>query len=57
MARAISSINSIPNGRTGPNKTPYQIVTGKKPIIPAFEFGQIGITNARRSDDPDQRAE
>ncbi len=57
LSRAISSINATPNGKTGPTKTPYQVVTGKKPIIPAFEFGQIGITNARRGDEPEQRAE
>ncbi len=47
LSRAISSINATPNGKTGPTKT----------IIPAFEFGQIGITNARRGDEPEQRAE
>ena len=57
MSRSISSIDATPNSKTGPTKTPYQVVTGKKPIIPAFEFGQIGITNARRGDEPEQRAE
>jgi len=57
LARSIFCINATPNSKTGPNKTPYLIVTGKKPIIPTFEFGQIGITNGRRSDAPDQRSE
>jgi hypothetical protein len=57
LSRAISAINATPNSKTGYSKTPFLIVTGTKPIIPEYEFGQIGITNARRSDVPDQRSE
>ena len=51
------AINSVPNKKTGPTKTPYQVVVGKKPIIPSFKFGQIGLVNSRRQDDKDLRAE
>ena len=54
---ASNAINSVPNKKTGPTKTPYQVVVGKKPIIPSFKFGQIGLVNSRRQDDKDLRSE
>jgi len=32
-------------------------VTGVRPIVPSFSFGQIGQVNARRNDDKDIRSE
>ena len=43
--------------RTGPTQTPYQIVSGKKPMPQPHKFGQVGLVNSRRRDDPDLRAE
>jgi len=57
ISESYHSYNATPNNKTGFNMTPCRIVTGKKPIIPAYEFGQIGITNARRGDEAEQRAE
>lgn len=37
--------------------TPRQIVTGQRPEIPEFKFGQPGITHSRRDDDRNLRAE
>ena len=56
IAGAIA-INSVPNGRIGPGRTLYQIVSGKKAMIQPQKFGQVGLVNSRRGDDPDLRAE
>ncbi len=50
-------INSVPNVRTGPHRTPYQIVTGMKPIVPPFKFGKIGLCESLRSDDSQNKTE
>ena len=51
------AMNSVPNKKTGPTKTPYQIMTGSRPIVPSFKFGQIGLVNSKRTDDKDIRSE
>ena len=56
VAGAIA-INSVPNKKTGPSRTPYQIVSGKKAMPQPHKFGQVGLVNSRRGDDPDLRAE
>jgi hypothetical protein len=56
MAGAIA-INSVPNRKTGSGLTPYQIVTGRKVTPQPHKFGQVGLVNSRRDDDPDLRAE
>ncbi len=50
-------INSVLNKRTGPDRTPYQIVTGKKPIVPSFKFGEIGLCESIRPDDKQSKSE
>ena len=44
-------INCVPNVRTGPNRTPYQVITGKKPIIQPYKFGEIGQVESMRQDE------
>ncbi len=44
-------INCVPNARTGPNRTPYQVITGKKPIIQPYKFGEIGQVESMRQDE------
>ena len=51
------AVNSVPNRKTGPGTTPYQIVSGKKVTPQPFKMGEIGLVNARREDTPDLRAE
>jgi len=50
-------INSVPNVRTGPHRTPFQIVTGQKPIVPPFKFGEIGLCESMRQDDKLHKSE
>ena len=56
MAAKIA-INSVPNKKTGPGLTPYQIVTGRKVTPQPYRVGEIGLVNARREDNPGLRAE
>jgi hypothetical protein len=39
---AAERINSVPNRSTG-NRTPFEIITGTKPLIPDYPFGQVGL--------------
>ena len=53
----VIAMNSVSNSKTGPRTTPYQIVSGKKVTRQPFKYGEVGLANARRNDEPDQRAE
>jgi hypothetical protein len=44
-------LNRVPNIKTGPN-TPYQLVMHRKPTIPQFFFGQVGLFFTRLKDSP-----
>jgi hypothetical protein len=50
------TINNTPNKVSG-NKTPWEIMTGRKPKLPKYYFGQTGLFYTKRSDQPDMRAE
>ena len=54
---ACIGINAVPNKKTGPGLTPYQLVTGRKVTPQPHKFGEIGLTNSRRQDDRNLRAE
>lgn len=53
---AIHSLNRVSNS-VSHNMTPYQLVTGTKPALPSFYFGQVGVFYMRRQDAPDDRSE
>ena len=39
---AITWINCVPNSQVG-YTTPYQLITGQKPFLPRYHFGQVGL--------------
>lgn len=51
------SINLLPNIASGPNHTPFQLVTNTRPILRPFPFGVAVLTYARKYNDPESRAE
>jgi hypothetical protein len=57
MSAAVTAINSTPNTRSGPNATPFQLITLKRPRIKEFKFGQVGMCESRRINEPDDVAE
>ena len=57
LSAAVTAMNSTPNSRTGPTTTPFQLITGKRPHMKKFKFGQVGMCECRRADSPDLRAE
>jgi len=57
MVAAAMAMNAVPNSKTGPSMTPAQIITGRKVTPQPYKFGQVGLANAQRTDDPDLRAE
>ena len=57
LAAAATAINSTPNTRSGDKTTPFELVTGRKPKAKRFRFGQVGMCESRRQDDPDNMAE
>jgi hypothetical protein len=50
LGEAISSTNNAPNSKTGPTMTPFQAVTGVKPVLRPYAFGEIGLCNSKRVD-------
>ena len=57
LAAAATAINSTPNTRSGDRTTPFELVTGRKPKAKTFRFGQVGMCESRRQDDPDNMSE
>ena len=53
MAAAVSAINATPNTRSGTLSTPFQLVTGRRPTMKHFKFGQVGLCESRRQGDDD----
>lgn len=51
------SINLLPNNASGPNHTPFQLVTNVRPILRPFPFGIAVLAYARKYNDPESRAE
>ena len=49
--------NRVPNERTGPSTTPYMMVTGKRPDIPPFKFGQCVMAYSKSSNTSERRME
>ena len=45
------------NKQTGPNRTAVEMVTGQRPYVRPFKFGQAGLCHSKRPDSPDLRAE
>ena len=54
---AIVSVNAMPDTKSGPHMSPYQIVTGRRPKPRTFKFGTVGLCYSLRADTPDDRAE
>ncbi len=57
LIAACESINCVPNRQTGPNRTAVEMVTGRRPYVRPFKFGQAGLCHSKRPDSPDLRAE
>ena len=51
------SINCLPNSASGPNHTPFQLVTKMRPTPRPIAFGAAVLAYARSNSDPQQRAE
>jgi len=51
------SINALPNSASGPNHTPFQLVTQLRPVPRPIAFGTPVLCYARNNNDPQQRAE
>ena len=51
MAAAVTAINATPNTRSGSMATPFQLVTGRRPKMRHFKFGQVGLCESRRQGD------
>ena len=51
------SINSLPNSATGPNHTPFQLVTNMRPNVRPIATGKPVQVPARKANDPNQVAE
>ena len=56
-AAQAESINCLPNGASGPNHTPFQLVTKLRPTPRPIAFGTAVLAYARSNSDPQQRAE
>jgi len=54
-ATAIKLMNCTVNSASG-TITPHQLVTGQRPTIPPFYFGQTGLFYARSQKNPEMRA-
>jgi hypothetical protein len=52
----VDQLNSLPTTNTG-SFTPLQAFTGRKPQVPAFAFGTIGVVYHPRQDDKTMRGE
>jgi hypothetical protein len=57
LSASVAALNVTPNVNTGPTATPYQLVTGVRPHMRQFKFGQVGMCECRRDDSPETRAE
>jgi hypothetical protein len=56
VLHVINDMNNVPNSLLAP-RTPYELVSGRKPKMPQFKFGQTGIFHAVRAGDPAARGE
>jgi hypothetical protein len=54
---AIVSINAMPDTRSGPTISPYQLVTHRRPKVRSHVFGSVGMCYSIRADSPNDRAE
>ena len=54
---AVGAIADLPCGASGDNATPRQLVSGKRPSLKKFAWGQPGLCHSRRTDDANLRAE
>ena len=50
LSVAVTAVNSTPNSRTRPTTTLFQLITGKRPHMKKFKFGQMGMCEYRRAD-------
>jgi hypothetical protein len=50
LEEAINTTNNVPNSLTGPTMTPYQAITGVKPVLRPWKTGQIGLCDTKRED-------
>ncbi len=57
LIAASESINCVSNTQTGPTRTAVEMVTGQRPYVRPFRFGQPGLCHVRRPDSSDIRAE
>lgn len=56
LVQAVTLLNQTSNKASSPS-TPCQLVTGRRPFIPEFYFGQVGMFFVRKRDNPHVRAE
>jgi hypothetical protein len=56
LSQAVTLHNQTSNKASRPS-TPLQLVTGQRPHIPQFYFGQVGLFYSKRRDNPHVRAE
>ncbi len=54
---AIMSINAVPDTKSGPSISPYQLMTHRRPKVRRHNFGTIGMCYSLRADSPNDRAE
>jgi hypothetical protein len=54
---AANHLANTPNTTTGYQTTPFFLMTGRKPTIWPYEFGEVGIVHSPRADDPAVRSE
>lgn len=56
LVQAVALLNQTSNKVSRPS-TPLQLVTGRKPFPPQFNFGQVGLFYSKKRDNPNVRAE
>jgi hypothetical protein len=52
-----NTINTLPNDQTGPHMTPYQVVTGMRPVPREFKTGSPVLAYTKDKNAPDVRGE
>ncbi len=57
LIAACESINCVPNKQTRPSRTAVEMVTGQRPYVRPFKFGQARLCHSKRPVSPDLRAE
>jgi len=57
LVAAVGALNMTPNINSGPTLTPFQLISGRRPHLREFKFGQAGMCECRREDSPNVKAE